>query len=269
MGMDKSAIEAAALRKAYEDRLNELRRISNEKTQNSLSKIKADISEHSKKYAQAYEEFVKVTDDHQRLMGTESFSTLVLQMRPVLIAFSKMSHELQMYYLSVVYEKIAANVNFQSSPGWVLEAVAEGCRLAQANIENALGMIGNDLPPVYVPYLAEVSDTGVLSVDLDTENEFFTENDRRTFVNQYQAAFQQAVERWITGSRTTAGEAMRIVNTPEGRKIQLPDGVDAEGAPVARYLTKEEFNDFRNRVLEPELARHFTVDFKQGTQLRP
>ena len=33
----------------------------------------------------------------------------------------------------------------------------------------------------------------------------------------------------------------------------------------ARYMTKEDFLEFRARVLEPALQQHFTVDFKPET----
>ena len=53
---------------------------------------------------------------------------------------------------------------------------------------------------------------------------------------------------------------MTIEDTAEGRKIRIGDaGADP------RYMTKEDFLEFRARVLEPALQQHFTVDFKPET----
>ena len=266
MGMDKSALEAAARQKAYEERLDELRRRTRARTQESLDKIQGDISEHSKKYDQAYEGFAKIVEEHQRLFGTESFSTLVMQMGPSLQAFSKMSAELRMFALLKVHFAIASNVNYGSSPGWILEVVAEASHLIQAEFEKGMDLLG-ELPPVFVPYLADVADNGVLSVNLDVPNTQMTEADRREFVRNYQADFEATVNGWINNSRTPAGEPMQIVQTNEGPKIEIrPVPVEPGGAALApRLMTKDEFREFRAQVLEPELERHFTVDFEPET----
>jgi hypothetical protein len=261
MPMDKAALEAAARQKAYEDRITELRRQSAEKTRKSLAETKADIDEHGKKFEEAHASFVKIVEEHQRLMGTESFSTLVMQMRPTLEAFSKMSAEMQMYLLAKVHHAISSNFNYQSSPGWVLEMFNEGWIQLQAKLEKEMGLTGNDLPPVFVPYLADVDDQGVLSVNLNVPNTQMTEDDRQKFVTDYQADFNTTITNWINGSRNLDGEAMRIEHTPDGQKIRLPDGVAPDGSAVVRYMGKEEFLEFRGRVLQPELERHFTVDF--------
>ncbi len=261
MAMDKAALEAIARQKQYEDRLDEMRRASAEKTQESLGNLQADISEHSKKHDVAYEGFVKVTDERNRQMGMESLSTLIMQMGPALEAYAKMSQEYKAYMFAKACYAIASNVNYQSSPFSVLEAVAEGSRWIQANLEQAVGLT-EALPPVFVPYLADVADNGVLSLNLDVPNSQMTDTAKQQFVQQYQADFEASITAWINGSRTfDNNDAMTIVDTAEGRKIRIGD--DAGGN--TRYMTKENFREFRARVLEPALEQHFTVDFKPET----
>lgn len=266
MGMDKSVLEAAARQKAYEERLDELRRLTRARTQESLDKIQGDISEHSKKFDQAYESFSKIVEEHQRMFGTESFSTLVMQMGPSLQAFSKMSAELRMFALLKVHFAIASNVNYGSSPGWILEVAAEASHIIQAKFEKGMDLLG-ELPPVFVPYLADVADNGVLSVNLDVPNTQMTEADRRKFVSNHQADFEATVNGWINNSRTLEGHPMQIIQTDEGPKIQItPDPVAPGGvAQGPRLMSKDEFREFRARVLESELERHFTVDFQPET----
>lgn len=270
MGMDKETLEAIARQKQYEDRLDELRRESAARTQKSLDNLSADIEEHSKAFDAAQMHFIKVTDERSRQYGMESLSTLIMQMRPSLEAYAKMAGEYRAYLLSKVAYAIASNINFQSSPGWVLEAGAEGCRQMQTYLEDKFGMM-DELPPVFVPYLAEVGDNGVLSVNLDVPNTQMTDAARETFVNQYRAGFEASVNGWINNSHTLAGEPMAIVNTPDGPKIEIQPAPVAPvgGGPAvvqpARYMTKDEFCEFRDRVLEPALEQHFTVDFKPET----
>lgn len=270
MTMSKEQLEAIARQKQYEDRMEELRRESAARTQKSLDNLSADVEQYSKGFDEAQAQFIKVTDERSRQYGMESLSTLIMQMRPSLEAYAKMSGEYRAYLLSKVAFAIASNINFQSSPGWALEAIAEGCRQIQGNMESALGMT-DDLPPAFVPYLAEVGDNGVLSVNLDVPNTQMTEAARQTFVNEYQADFEASVNGWINNSRTLAGEPMRIVNTPEGPKIEIQPAPVAPGvgghavAQPPRYMSKEEFCEFRARVIEPALEQHFTVDFQPET----
>ncbi|MCX7118385.1 MAG: hypothetical protein NTZ86_00685 [Legionellales bacterium] len=209
MAMDKDNLEAIARQKQYEDRLDELRRESAARTQQSLDNLAANVTDHSKR--------------------------------------AKCSHA------------VALNVNYQSSPFLILEAVAEGSRLIQANLERAVGLT-DELPPVFVPYLAEVADNGVLSVNLDVPNSQMSDTDKRLFLTAYQANFETSITNWINASQTPAGDAMTIEDTAEGRKIRI-GGAQED----ARYMTKEDFLEFRARVLEPALKRHFTVDFKPET----
>ncbi|MEI6093999.1 MAG: hypothetical protein WCR08_00840 [Gammaproteobacteria bacterium] len=260
MAMDKATLEAIARQKQYEDRMDELRRESAERTQQSLDNLAADVTDHSKKYDENYDKFRSVARERNRQMGMETLPTLIMQMGPALEAYAKMSQEYKLYVWAKFSHAVALNVNYQSSPFSILEAVAEGSRWIQANLERAVGLT-DALPPVFVPYLAEVADNGVLSVNLDVPNSQMTDADKQQFVAQYQTDFETSIANWINASQTSAGEDMTIEDTAEGRKIRIGDAAGAD----ARYMTKEDFLEFRARVLEPALQQHFTVDFKPET----
>ncbi len=259
MAMDKATLEAIARQKQYEDRMDELRRESAARTQQSLDNLAADVTDHSKKYDENYDKFRSVARERNRQMGMETLPTLIMQMAPALEAYAKMSQEYKLYVWAKCSHAVALNVNYQSSPFLILEAVAEGSRLIQANLERAVGLT-DELPPVFVPYLAEVADNGVLSVNLDVPNSQMTDAAKQEFVTQYQADFETSIANWINASQTLAGDAMTIEDTAEGRKIRI-----GNAGPDARYMTKEDFLEFRARVLEPALEQHFTVDFKPET----
>lgn len=259
MAMDKDTLEAIARQKQYEDRMDELRRESAARTQQSLDNLAANVTDHSKKYDEKYDKFRSVARERNRQMGMETLPTLIMQMAPALEAYAKMSQEYKLYVWAKCSHAVALNVNYQSSPFLILEAVAKGSRWIQANLERAVGLT-DALPPVFVPYLAEVADNGVLSVSLDVPNSQMTDADKQEFVTRYQADFETSITNWINASQTSAGEDMTIEDTAEGRKIRIVDA----GAN-ARYMTKEDFLEFRARVLEPALQQHFTVDFKPET----
>ena len=259
MAMNKDNLEAIARQKQYEDRMDELRRESAARTQQSLDNLAANVTDHSKKYDENYDKFRSVARERNRQMGMETLPTLIMQMAPALEAYAKMSQEYKLYVWAKCSHAVALNVNYQSSPFLILEAVAEGSRLIQANLERAVGLT-DELPPVFVPYLAEVADNGVLSVNLDVPNSQMTDAAKRKFLTDYQTNFENSITNWINTSPTPAGDNMMIVDTAEGRKIRIGDA-----GPDARYMTKEDFLEFRARVLEPALKQHFNVDFKPET----
>ena len=103
MAMDKATLEAIARQKQYEDRMDELRRESAARTQQSLDNLAADVTDHSKKYDENYDKFRSVARERNRQMGMESLSTLIMQMGPALEAYAKMSQEYKLYYHPLTY----------------------------------------------------------------------------------------------------------------------------------------------------------------------
>lgn len=269
MGMDSEDIKNKAWLKRYQDVLNELRRKSEARTRESISTFKSRIEDHSRKYDSAYEGFSKVVEEGQRQLGMESFSTLILQMGPSLTAFNKMSDEYKMYIFNKVAHKLAENINYNDFTP--LQLTAEAARNIRACIDwyaNTEGHFSEELPPVFVPYLAEVDDNGVLSVDLDVPNRQLGEKDRRDFVNQYQTAFDTSIEQYINSQvdQQNGHQLYQVEIVPnEGKKIRvLPDPTVAvpPGAVVPQYMSKAEFIEFRTRSLQPHLELTFQVEFQ-------
>lgn len=261
-------IKNKAWLKRYEDVLDELRRKSEARTRESISTFKSRIEDHSRKYDSAYEGFSKVVEEGQRQLGMESFSTLILQMGPSLTAFNKMSDEYKMYIFNKVAHKLAENINYNDFTP--LQLTAKAARNIRACIDwyaNTEGHFAEELPPVFVPYLAEVDDNGVLSVDLNVPNRQLREQDRRDFVNQYQTAFDTSIENYINAQVNANGARLYQIETipDEGKKIRkLPDPtVAVPAAGVApEYMSKAEFIEFRTRSLQPYLEETFIVEFQ-------
>ncbi len=267
--MNSDDIKNKAWLKRYEDVLDELRRKSEARTRESISTFKSRIEDHSRKYDSAYEGFSKVVEEGQRQLGMESFSTLILQMGPSLTAFNKMSDEYKMYIFNKVAHKLAENINYNDFTP--LQLTAEAARNMRACIDwyaNTEGHFAEELPPVFVPYLAEVDDNGVLSVDLNVPNRQLREQDRRDFVNQYQTAFDTSIENYINAQVDVNGARIYQIETipDEGKKIRkLPDptvGASAAGLAAPEYMSKAEFIEFRTRSLQPHLEQTFQVEFQ-------
>ena len=265
MGINRNEIDKAKLaddywKKRYQDVLDELRRQSANETANNLAGIEGSIKKHSGRYDQAFAEFSQIVKDRQRQLGMESYSTLILQMKPSLEAFSKMAEEYKMYIGMKIWHGIRSNINARDFT--LLAIPAEVLRNVRAGIDFYCGTEGNfaeDLPPLFVPYLAEVNEKGVLSVNLDVPNTQMTEQSKRKFVDQYGADFEASITAWINGSLTPEGEPMAVRDTPEGRKIIINPGA------AERVMTSEEFSAFRINTIEPALEDHFGVDFQPET----
>lgn len=266
MSMSNDDLKKKAWLKRYEDVLEELRRESQARTRESINTYQSRIDEHSRKYDSAYEGFSKVAEEGQRQLGMESFSTLILQMGPSLTAFSKMSDEYKMYIFNKIAHKLAENINYNDFTP--LQLTAEAARNARAFIDwyaNTEGHFAEELPPVFVPYLAEVDDKGVLSVDLNVPNRQLGERDRQDFVRQYQTPFDTAIEDFINRHVDGNGrQCYRVETIPnEGKKIRkLPDPSVQPAVALAEYMSKAEFIEFRRQSLQPHLEQLFGVAFQ-------
>lgn len=256
----KANLEESAWKKRYQDLLAELQRETQAEVAKNLSNIEGAVKKYSDQYDQAFAEFLHMAKERQRQLGMESYSTLILQMRPSLEAFSKLSQEYKMYLTMRIWHGIRSNLNardsiFLAAPAYVIQNIRAGCDWYL----NTEGHFMEELPPVFVPYLADVNEKGVLSVNLDVPNIQMTDKDREEFANKHSADFEESIIRWINGSPAPTGEAMEVRDTPEGRKIFINPGADE------RVMTAEEFREFRNSVIEPALADYFKVDFQAET----
>lgn len=257
--MDEAYLKNKAAQKRLEDRLEEMRRESQEKTQKSIAYHTANVKEYSDKFEQDYASFLEHVQKRQQHLGMESIPTLILQFGPGLKAFARMSEDLKMHAWSQICLSLAENLNYQNCTPLMLTAEAgRQARLFLDSHFNTEGHFQDALPPVFVPYLADVNDQGVLSVSLDVPNTQLSSTDRQEFIEQYSADFEASIVGWINSERDTNGNSLTVVDVPnEGRKIQVGDN---PGAQV--YLSKDEFRNLRTRVLTPQLEHYFGVEFQ-------
>ncbi len=263
--------------KRYQDQLEKLRRDSQAKTQASIEQWQDSRSDHLKKYDEHFHHLEKIVSDRQRQFGMEGAGTLIRQFGPTLDAISKMSYEFEMYLFSVAGLALAENLNYNSSTPLMLSA--EAARNIRAFFDyhlNTEGAFSEELQAMQIPYLADVDDQGLLTVNLDVPNTQLTEQDRQQFVGQHQADFDASIERWINEYEDPARPAVpegppnlmyQVEDIPGvGRKIRiLPDPGVAEGDAAPRYMTKEGFRDFRTQALQPMLEQYFQAEFRPET----
>lgn len=256
----KANLEESVWKKRYQDLLEELQRQSAAEVAKNLSNIEGIVKKHSDQYDQAYAEFAHMAKERQRQLGMESYSTLILQMRPSLEAFSKLADEFKMYVTMRVWFGIRSNLNardsiFLAGPDYIVQNMRAGCDWYL----NTEGNFMEELPPVFVPYLADVDEKGILTVNLDVPNTQMTNKDKEEFVNKHSADFEESIIRWINGSPAPTGEPMEVRDTAEGRKIFINPGVDE------RSMTAEEFREFRTNTIQPALEDYFKVEFQPET----
>lgn len=255
--MQKENLELEAWKKRYQDLLEELQRRNATQVATNLANIEGSIKKHSDSYDQKYAEFSQIVKDRQRQLGMESYSTLILQMRPSLEAFSKMMEELRMYVGMKIWHGIRSNINSRDFTLLALPATAlQNARAACDYYLNTEGRFMEELPPAFVPYLADVDEKGVLNVNLDVPNTQMTEQARQEFVTKHRADFENSIYGWINGSRTPADEPMEVRDTPEGPKIIINPGLGE------REMTAEEFREFRTNTIQPALEDYFKVEFQ-------
>lgn len=272
--MDEAYLKNKAAQKRLEDRLEEMRRESQEKTQKSIAYHTANVKEYSDKFEQDYASFLEHVQKRQQHLGMESIPTLILQFGPGLKAFARMSEDLKMHAWSQICLSLAENLNYQNCTPLMLTAEAgRQARLFLDSHFNTEGHFQDALPPVFVPYLADVNDQGVLSVSLDVPNTQLSSkprevddgrggrrrtSDRQEFIEQYSTDFETSITNWINGAVDVDGNKLTVVDVPnEGRKIQVGDN---PGAQV--YLSKAEFRNLRTRLLTPQLEQYFGVEFQ-------
>lgn len=273
--MDAEYLKNKAAQKRLEDRLEEMRRESQERTQKSIAYHTANVKEYSDKFEQDYAGFLEHVQKRSQHLGMESIPTLILQFGPGLKAFARMSEDFKMHVLSRICLSLAENFNYQNSTPLML--TAEAARQARVFLDsnfNTEGHFQDALPPVFVPYLADVNDQGVLSVSLDVPNTQLSStprevddgrggrkrtSDRQEFIEKYSTDFETSIANWINALSDADGNTLTVVDVPnEGRKIRV--GPDNPGQQV--YLSKDEFRDLRTRVLTPQLEHYFGVEFK-------
>ena len=122
--IDKVKLEEDFWKKRYQDVLEELRRRSATETANNLANIEGSVKKYSDRYDQAYAEHAQLVKDRQRQLGMESYSTLILQMKPTLEAFGKMADEYKMYLAMKAWHGIRSNINARDFTPLMLTAEA-------------------------------------------------------------------------------------------------------------------------------------------------
>lgn len=261
--IDQAEWEKKQWQKRYDDMLEKLRRESKAKTQKSIAEWQSTVGEYSNKFDQAFQHYSKIVAEHQRQLGMENFSTLIQQMGPSVEAFSKMTFELEMYFLSKACLALAENFNYNTSTPLML--TAEAARNIRAFFDYHLNTEGNfseDMKALIVPYLADVDENGVYTVNLDVPNTQLSETDRQKFVGRYQADFNASMDRFINEYRdpaTPADQVYQVETLADGtRKIR--DLRHAGPNPV--YIDREAFRNLRTTVLQPLLEQRFQAEFQ-------
>ncbi|PJD91529.1 MAG: hypothetical protein CK424_06895 [Legionella sp.] len=256
MAINDDWLKQKATQKIYEEKLEALRRNAAKDVANMLSKQAQDEETHASQYDQFRENFIRISDDRRQQVGSESFPILLMQMGPSLVAFAKMAHEYKMMKLNQLMHFISENINTRDfSP---LAGGADLIRKAQLSLEHMIE--APELPPVFVPYLAEIDDNGILSVDVSLPDFKMTAQDIQDS-NDFKTAVQNTITHWINNEVDSAGQPLyRLETVPDqGQKIRI---LSRDPAAQPRYMSKMEFRALRDAVVEPQLKATFDMDFQ-------
>lgn len=255
MPVDEDFLKKKAAQKIFEEKLEAMRLEALKNTSEMLAKQEVDIEKHASQFVQERERFIKISDDRRQQVGSESFPILFMQMGPSLLAFSNMMKEYKLRKLNELIHFISENINTRDST--FLAYLAEKTRYVQAKREGWLaGPV--ELPPVFVPYLAEVDENGVLSIDVSLPDLHLTQQEAQD-LQTFKTAVEGTVTRWIEQIEDQGNALYEIEDVPDqGKKIRIRSSDNA--AP--RYLTKREFRDLRNAVIEPKLKEEHGLDFQ-------
>ena len=186
--MGHNPIDEAEWKKMQEnkrraDQLDKLRAESAARTQSSIEAWKGSVSERGQSFEHALAVVAKQIEERRGQMGMESAATLIRQMGPSIEALGNMERDLAIYLFSVAGLKMVENLNYRDfTPLMITAEAARNIRVFFDEHLNTEGAFSEELQAVSVPYLAEVDDDGVLSVNLDVPSTQFTEADRQTFV---------------------------------------------------------------------------------------
>lgn len=274
--IDQAEWEKKQWNKRYADQLEKLRADSAAKTQESIELWLGSVSKRGQNFDQSLAHVSRLIDERKGQLGMESAATLIRQMGPSIEALGNMERDLALYFLNVAGLKMVENLNYKDfTPLTISAEVARNIRAFFDFHLNTEGGFSEELQAVFVPYLADVDDDGVLNVSLDVPSTQFTEADRQEFVGTYQADFDASIERWINEYEDPArvpgavADPMYHVDTLPDGKRKIRDLRAAGPDPV--YLTKEEFRNFRTHALQPMLEQHFQAEFRPeaSSNMRP
>ncbi len=255
MPVDEDFFKKKAAQKIFEEKLEAMRLEALKNTSELLAKQEVDIEKHASQYVQERERFIKISDDRRQQVGSESFPILFMQMGPSLLAFSNMMKEYKLRKLNELMHFMSENFNTRDFTP--MAGLAELTRYVQAVIEDQLaGPV--ELPPVFVPYLAEVDENGVLSIDVSLPDLHLTQQEAQD-LQVFKAAVEDTVTSWIERVEDNGNPLYAIEDVPnQGKKIRIRSSDNA--AP--RYLTKREFRELRTKVIEPQLKAEHGLDFQ-------
>lgn len=283
MTISREDLERSRREEEYRKFLDEARRKSAARYNESVEGMTAELGKARQKYHQAEHDFKESTHERNRIHSTESVSAIIDSFADSLKAIGGMKAGL----IEIVARKAWLNIykTANNSDAWpkvelngqemsILDLIGEGVRAAPRSIGQFIdsrlgtdmeGFFQEPLPPALIPYMAEVNDDGVLRCDL-LENEQLHQNDRNEFIQRYQGDFKRAIVRGLREARDVDNQPMYHVDDTTN-----PDAPVITHAASGEPLTSEEFAEFRETVLTQKLTQEFGEEFRAAgpASLRP
>ena len=243
--------------KEFENRMNELRRQDDSRLRASISDQQAVIEEGEKKLFGLEAKFKETTDENHRTLGTESFAAIIRAMGKSLQAYMNMRVQAKHLFLRQLVLKISENIN--SSDLTILALIVDKARELRVALDRDYGTEGHfsDLPPVFVPYMAEVDEHNVLKLDLNVPNHQISDNDKNLFLETFGPDFQAVSKEWINTTRDDTGALLYELDesNPDAPKIRI--------LASGEYMNSAQFRAFRDEVMSPHLKNYFdNIDFR-------
>lgn len=254
-GIDKDELEKKLNDEKWRRRMQDLREAAMEQGQQKIIAKEAYYEECCEELHQALRELEKEYEKELDRYGSESVETLLLRMLPTLKATWKAEKQFIGMVLSGMdlgFCKVRVGLGLG-------ECVAQIRNHADYYLDTE-GHYSEGLGPVVIPFLAEVDENGVLTVNLNSTMPRLSEEDRKEFVNKHEPEFKDNIYSWINGMKDTNGKLKyRIEEMPNGDK-KIAKLSATTGDPIG-YMNAHEFRELRQRALVPALENLYQMTF--------